>query len=91
MLINFDNLNMRLNFARMLASQMGDADGALKLLQRNFSAFTRYQLKVAESDPDFASLRGDPRFANMVARTRSRLGLKEEGRLAAALGQPPAA
>ena len=90
MLIDFDNLNMRLNFARMLASQMGDADGALKLLQRNFSAFTRYQLKVAESDPDFAGLRGDPRFANMVARTRSRLGLKDEAPLAAALGQPPA-
>ena len=91
MLIDFDNLNMRLNFARMLASQMDDADGALKLLQRNFSAFTRYQLKVAESDPDFATLRDDPRFANMVARTRSRLGLKDEAPLADALGRPPAA
>lgn len=90
MLIDFDNLNMRLNFARMLASQMNDVDGALKLLQRNFSAFTRYQLKAAESDPDFAALRDDPRFANMVARTRSRLGIKDEAPLAAALSRPAA-
>jgi adenylate cyclase len=76
MLIDFDNLDMRYNFACMLAAQMGDRDGALRLLQRNFSAISAYQLKVADADPDLDSLRDDSRFVNMVERARSRLGVK---------------
>jgi adenylate cyclase len=75
MLIDFDNLDMRYNFACMLAAQMGDKDGALRLLQRNFSAISAYQLKVADADPDLDSLRDDSRFVNMVERARSRLGV----------------
>ena len=76
MLIDFDNLDMRYNFACMLAAQMGDKDGALRLLQRNFSVISAYQLKVADADPDLDSLRDDSRFVNMVERARSRLGVK---------------
>ena len=90
MLIDFDNLNMRFNFARMLASQLGDIDRALSLLQRNFSSISQYQLKVAESDPDLDSLRADPRFVNMVERAKSRLGMKANDQLAAALAKPRA-
>jgi adenylate cyclase len=89
MLIDFDNLNMRFNFARMLASQLGDIDRALSLLQRNFSSITQYQLKVAESDPDLDPLRTDARFVNMVERAKSRLGVKAEDQLSAALAKRP--
>ena len=75
MLIDFDNLNMRYNFACMLAGELGDFDGALRLLQRNFSSISRYHLKVAECDPDLDGLREDSRFVAMIARARSRLGI----------------
>jgi adenylate cyclase len=86
MLVDFDNLDMRFNFARMLAAQLGDIDGALKLLQRNFSSIDAYMLKLADADPDLDALRGDSRFVNMVARARSRLGIKDDDGLAAMLG-----
>ena len=86
MLVDFDNLDMRFNFARMLAAQLDDVDGALKLLQRNFSSIDAYMLKLAEADPDLDALREDSRFLNMMARARNRLGVKEEGGIAAALG-----
>ena len=77
MLVDFDNMEMRYNFACMLAAQIGDKDGALKLLQRNFTTISKCQLRVSESDPDLDSLREDRRFANMVARAKSRLGIEE--------------
>jgi len=86
MLVDFDNLDMRFNFARMLAAQLGDVDGALKLLQRNFSSIDAYTLKLADVDPDLDALREDSRFINMIARARARLGVKEDEGLGAILG-----
>ncbi len=91
MLVDFDNLDMRYNFACMLAGQLGDIDGALSLLQRNFATISGYQLKVAESDPDLDPLRDDRRFINMVSRARNRLGLKDPGETAIGFANPAAA
>lgn len=75
MLVDFDNMSMRYNFACMLAAQLGDKDRALMILQRNFSSASAYRLKVAEADPDLDSLRDDTRYVNMIARARERLGM----------------
>ena len=89
MLIDFDNLKMRYDFACMLAVEFDDKDGALRLLQRYFTSITRHQLKIAEADPELASLRDDARFVNMVARARARLGVKAEQGLAGLTAATP--
>ena len=91
MLIDSDNANMRYNFACMLAAQLGDKDGALRLLQRNFTNISTQQLKVAETDPDLDSLRDDSRYVNMVARAKSRLGMKDADPFGLKTRHPPTA
>jgi adenylate cyclase len=88
MLIDPDNLNIRYNFACVLAAHLGDKEGALKLLDRTLSVSTPMELRMAETDPDFESLRDMPGFQKMIARERKRHGLAEEGQPAPA--NPPA-
>jgi adenylate cyclase len=75
MLLDPDNLNMRYNFACVLAAHLKDTEGALKLLQRNFAEARGHQIRLAETDPDFDSIRDDPRFQKMVAEAKKRLGI----------------
>jgi len=89
MLIDPDNLNIRYNFACVLAAHLGDKEGALKLLDRTLSASTPMELRMAETDPDFESLRDMPRFQKMIDRERKRHGLDDAVAMAAAI--PPAA
>ena len=70
-----DNLDMRYNFACALAAFLGDREGALRLLERNFATVGSYQVRIAETDPDLDSLRGDPRFQSMLACAKERLGI----------------
>ena len=84
MLIDPDNLNIRYNFACVLAAHLGDKEGALKLLDRTLSASTPMELRMAETDPDFESLRDMPRFQKMIDRERKRHGLQDTGAVAAA-------
>jgi adenylate cyclase len=73
LLIDPDNFMMRYNFACALATALGDPDAALDMLGpvlerdrgSNFS-------NTAKTDPDFAGLRGDPRFEAMVAAAEAR-------------------
>jgi adenylate cyclase len=88
MLIDSDNMNMRYNFACLLAAELGDKDGALRILQRNFAKITQQVLEITENDPDLDSLRDDPRYINMVARAKSRLGIASDESDATA--DPPA-
>jgi adenylate cyclase len=89
MLIDPDNVNMRYNFACVLAAHLNDNEGALKLLDSTLSFSGPTALRMAETDPDFASLRDMPRFQKIIARERKRHGLTEESVVAAAT--PPAA
>jgi hypothetical protein len=72
----------------VLAAHLGDKEGALKLLDRTLSVSTPMELRMAETDPDFESLRDMPGFQKMIARERKRHGLAEEGQPAPA--NPPA-
>jgi adenylate cyclase len=76
LLIDPENLNMRYNFSCVLAD-LGDKEGALKMLQSTLSRAGEYQLRIAETDPDFDSIRDDPRFQAMMSAARKRLGKKD--------------
>ena len=90
MLVDPDNLNMRYNFACILAAYVGDKEGALKLLERGFVKVSRSQVKAAATDPDLDSLRDDPRFQKMLADARKRLGMEEAPAAENAPPPPPA-
>jgi adenylate cyclase len=95
LLIDADNLDMRYNFARALAAFLDDKETALRLLDRNFAIAGAHQVRIAETDPDLDSLRGDPRFQKILSRAKKRLGIADEasGELAATqspAGQPAA-
>lgn len=79
MLIDPDNLNIRYNFACILAAHLQDKEGALNLLERNFEEASGLQIKTAATDPDLDSLRDDPRFQKMLAAGQERLGIKPAG------------
>jgi adenylate cyclase len=76
MLVDPDNLNMRYNFACVLAI-MDDREAALKMLRSALSLAGAYQVSIAETDTDFDSIRDDPRFQAMLADAKKRLGMKE--------------
>ncbi|MGN6156245.1 MAG: TPR end-of-group domain-containing protein [Sphingomicrobium sp.] len=88
MLIDPDNLNMRYNFACVLATYVGDKEEALRLLEPTLAQSGLMLLKIVETDPDFDCLRDDPRFRKMIARERKRHGMSEAAVEAAT---PPAA
>jgi adenylate cyclase len=77
MLIDPDNLNMRYNFACVLATHLKNKDEALRLLEPTLALAGKMMLKIVITDPDFDCLRDDPRFKKMVAREKKRHGLKE--------------
>ncbi|HWI77076.1 MAG TPA: TIR domain-containing protein [Sphingomicrobium sp.] len=77
MLIDPDNLNMRYNFACVLATYVDDKEEALRLLDPTLALAGKKMLKVVVTDPDFDCLRDDPRFKKMIARERKRHGMKE--------------
>ncbi|GAA3901304.1 hypothetical protein GCM10022276_20100 [Sphingomonas limnosediminicola] len=76
LLVDPDNLNMRYNFACILASHLHDTEGALNMLQSSLASAGAYQLELTETDPDFDPIRDEPRFKEMIAQARQRLGIK---------------
>jgi adenylate cyclase len=72
LLIDPDNLVMRYHFICTLA-RSGDPDAALRMLEPVLEHDTGRVVTGAPTDPDFASLRGDPRFQAMVAAAEARL------------------
>ena len=77
MLIDPDNLNMRYNFACILATALGDEEGALKMLESTLPRCGAFQVMIAETDTDFDGLRDDRRFQKIIADAKKRLGIKE--------------
>ncbi|HEY4071025.1 MAG TPA: TIR domain-containing protein [Sphingomicrobium sp.] len=78
LLIDPENLNMRYNFACALARDLGDPEGALRMLESSISRL-RSSIGNVEFDPDLASIRKDPRFQKIIADAKKRLGLKDAG------------
>ena len=77
MLIDPDNLNMRYNFACVLATHLHDSEEALRLLDSTLRLSGKMMFKIVATDPDFDCLRDDPRFRKMMDRERKRHGLDE--------------
>jgi adenylate cyclase len=78
LLIDPENLNMRYNFACVLASSLGDVEAALDLLKVNFAKCGGMMIRIAAKDPDLDNLRSNPRFRKMFADAMKRLGLMDE-------------
>ncbi|HEX8841988.1 MAG TPA: TIR domain-containing protein [Sphingomicrobium sp.] len=76
LLVDPDNLNMRYNFACVLAGYAGDKEGAIKLLQSILPVGTRAVVEAAASDPDLDPIRDDPRFQKQLAAALKRHGLE---------------
>jgi adenylate cyclase len=76
LLVDPDNLNMRYNFACVLAI-MGDKEPALKMLQSTLSVAGAYQVRIAENDTDFDKIRDDPRFQKIISDAKRRVGIAE--------------
>jgi adenylate cyclase len=85
LLIDPDNVNMRYNFACVLAGYLGDCEGALRLLQSTLSFAGETTIRIAGTDPDLDPLRDDPRFEALLKGARDRLGLKDAPAISPAL------
>ena len=82
LLVDPDNLNMRYNFA-CVSRSCGDKEAALKMLQSALAPWPgAYQIRVAETDPDFDNIRDDPRFQKMIADAKKRHGMEDARRRA---------
>jgi adenylate cyclase len=78
LLIDPENLNMRYNFACVLAGHLGDKDGAIKMLQSTLPLSGAMQVKVADTDTDLDILRDDPRFQRLIAEAKKRHGIQRD-------------
>jgi adenylate cyclase len=90
MLIDPDNLNMRYNFACVLAGHLGDKEGAIAMLQSTLPLAGALQVKIAAADTDLDILRDDPRFQKLLSDAHKRLRIEEPvATAAAAVATPP--
>jgi adenylate cyclase len=67
LLIDPDNMNMRYNFACCLAVHLKDTDAAIEMLAPVIARSSRSNINYAKIDPDFDTIRDDPRFVAMIA------------------------
>jgi adenylate cyclase len=75
LLLDPDNLNMRYNVGCSLALA-GDTDAAIDTLEPFFGTVTSAtRVRHSEADPDLDNLRDRPRFRQMLASAKQRLGL----------------
>jgi adenylate cyclase len=79
LLIDPNNLTVRYNFACALATSLGDHDAALDMLEVVLENDPGGLVGGARKDPDFASLRGHPRFQAMMAAAEARLAKAAAG------------
>jgi adenylate cyclase len=84
LLIDPDNLNMRYNFACILADALRDKEAALKMLESAISRSGAYQVMIADTDTDFDAIRDDPRFQKIIADAKRRHGMDQNVKAATA-------
>jgi adenylate cyclase len=76
LLLDPDNLSMRYNLACSLACDLGDPQTAIDTLQLFFEKVNSpMHIRHLEVDPDLDPIREDPRFKEMLADTKQRLGI----------------
>jgi len=78
MVVDPDNINMPYNFACMLATWVGDLEGALDMLEPMMPRQSRSLMLTMLADPDMDPLRDHPRFKRMVADAMKRTGVTED-------------
>ena len=78
LMIDPDNLNMRYNFACVVALHLRAFDEAMDLLESVVDGITPSLFRNVLIDPDLDCLRDLPRFQAMVNRTAERLGMQDE-------------
>lgn len=77
LLLDPSNLSMRYNLACALIMELNDADAALDVLEPFFDEVkSPIHVKHLEADPDMESVRDHPRFKNMLAAAKQRMGIK---------------
>jgi adenylate cyclase len=78
LLLDPDNLLGRYNIACALAHDLNDPEGALDALRPYFECTSSTtEIRHVEADPDLDSIRNDPRFQDMLASAKQRLGMAE--------------
>jgi adenylate cyclase len=78
LLLDPENRNMRYNAACAMALQFGNVDEAVKTLERFFQTVTSATwIRHVEVDPDLDSIRADPRFKEMLASAKQRIGIAD--------------
>ncbi|HET7708060.1 MAG TPA: TIR domain-containing protein [Sphingomicrobium sp.] len=78
LLLDPDNLTLRYNLACGLALDPGSRADALEALHPYFERInSSTHIKHLEADPDLDPIRGDPRFGEMLAAAKQRLGMPE--------------
>lgn len=78
LLINPDSMHMRYNFACALVLEMHDPEAALQMMEPYFDTVqSPTMIRHLEVDPDFASIRDNPRFKTMLGAAKQRLGMTE--------------
>jgi adenylate cyclase len=76
LLLDPDNIIMRYNLACALTGDLKDPNRALEVLEPYFkTTLSATHIRHAEVDPDLNPLRDDPRFRQMLAAAKQRLGL----------------
>ncbi len=80
LLIDPGNDGMRYNFACCLAVHLKDKDAALDMLAPVLERSALGNINYAKIDPDFDSLRDDPRFQAMIEKAEKRLAATKEER-----------
>lgn len=77
LLLDPDNLNMRYNLACTIVRQLGDVDETLNTLRPFFERLNSSTImRHIEVDPDLDPIREDPRFKEMLATAKERLGIE---------------
>ena len=81
LLLDPDNANLRYNFACVLANELNEPEAALDLVESAFARPGQAMIRGAEADPDFDSIRADPRFVKALSEAKLRLGLASDSAL----------
>jgi adenylate cyclase len=77
LLLDPDNAGTRYNLACALLDRLNDREKAIEILGPYFEQTIPNRIKHLEADPDMDPIRDDPRFKQMLAAAKKRLGISE--------------